>query len=206
MPKHNEISLVVADDHPIFLQGVHSLVATDPSMHIIASCSRGDEALQQIRALGPTVAILDLSMPGLDGLSVIAQLRQGGDLTPVVILTTHDDALLVERARSCGANAYLFKHHAMTGLLEVVRSVADGSSCLIPPVVDEQELPLPKTLTERECEVVRLVACGMNNSFIGDTLGISSKTVDNHRTKIMKKLGVHSTAELVRYAVKVGLA
>lgn len=206
MEEHSEITLVVADDHPIFLQGVHALVATDPSMRIVASCSRGDEALQAISGLSPTVAILDLSMPGLDGLSVIALLRQEGNLTPVVILTTHDDPLLVERARSCGANAYLFKHHAMTDLLEVVRSVADGSSCLTTPIVDEQEMPLPKTLTERECEVVRLVACGMNNSFIGDTLGISSKTVDNHRTKIMKKLKVHSTAELVRYAVKVGLA
>lgn len=206
MEERSEITLVVADDHPIFLQGVHALVATDPSMRIVASCSRGDEALQEIMALNPTVAILDLSMPGLDGLSAVALLRQEGNPTPVVILTTHDDPLLVERARSCGANAYLFKHHAMTDLLETVRSVADGSSCLTTPIVDEQEMPLPKTLTERECEVVRLVACGMNNSFIGDTLGISSKTVDNHRTKIMKKLKVHSTAELVRYAVKVGLA
>ncbi len=205
MEERSEITLVVADDHPIFLQGVHSLVATDPSMRIVASCSRGDEALQTIVDLCPTVAILDLSMPGMDGLSVTAQLRQADNLTPIVILTTHDDQLLVERARSCGANEYLFKHHAMTDLLDVVRSVADGSSRLIPPVVDDQELPLPKTLTERECEVVRLVACGMNNRFIGDSLGISSKTVDNHRTKIMKKLRVHSTAELVRYAVKVGL-
>lgn len=205
MEERSEITLVVADDHPIFLQGVHSLVATDPAMRIVASCNRGDEALQTIVDLCPTVAILDLSMPGMDGLSVTAQLRQADNLTPIVILTTHDDPLLVERARSCGANEYLFKHHAMTDLLDVVRSVADGSSRLIPPVVDDQELPLPKTLTERECEVVRLVACGMNNRFIGDSLGISSKTVDNHRTKIMKKLRVHSTAELVRYAVKVGL-
>ncbi len=206
MPEQSEITLVVADDHPIFLQGVRSLVATDPSMRIVASCSRGDEALQQIRGLGPTVAILDLTMPGLDGLSVTALLRQEGNPTPVVILTTHDDPVLVERARFCGVNAYLFKHHAMTDLVETVRKVADGS-CLMQAGQEENlDRQPPKALSERECEVVRLVACGMNNCFIGDTLGISSKTVDNHRTKIMKKLGVHSTAELVRYAVKVGLA
>lgn len=205
MPERSEITLVVADDHPIFLQGLQLLAATDPAMRIVASCSRGDEALQQIRMQRPTVAIMDLSMPELDGLTVTALLRQDGDLTPVVILTTHDDPMLVERARGCGANAYLCKHHAMTDLLETVKNIADGSSLLVSPVTDDGALLPSGILTERECAVVRLVACGMNNYFIGDTLGISSKTVDNHRTRIMRKLGVHSTAELVRYAVKVGL-
>jgi DNA-binding NarL/FixJ family response regulator len=199
------ITLVVADDHPIFLQGIRSLVGMASEMAIVAECSRGDEALNLIRTLQPTVAVLDLAMPGLDGLSVAAALRQENNETPLVILTSHDDPLLVEQARVCRVNAYLFKHHAIGDLLETIQNVADGSLLLTKP--DDARPMKPLTpLTERELEVLRLVACGLNNSFIGETLGISSKTADNHRTKIMKKLGIHSTADLVRYAVKLGLA
>jgi len=198
-------TLIVADDHPIFLQGIRSLIGMAPEMTILAECSRGDEALKLIRELRPTVAVLDLAMPGLDGLSVAAALRQENNNTPLVILTCHDDQLLVEQARSCRVNAYLFKHHAIGDLLDTIRNVADGSLLLTIP--DDAKPLKPLTpLSERELEVLRLVACGQNNSFIGETLGISSKTADNHRTKIMKKLGIHSTAGLVRYAVKLGLS
>ena len=140
-------------------------------------------------------------MPGLDGLSAVAALRREGNLTPVVILTTHDDPLMLERARCCGTNGYVNKEFAFEQLLLTLRKVQDGSTLL------EESHPVASstTLTDREREVIRLVACGMSSRLIGETLGISNKTVDNHRTNIMGKLQIHTTAELVRYAVKVGL-
>lgn len=195
------IRLVIADDHAMFRQGLCSLIAMADDCEIVGECSRGDEALELIRQLRPTAAVLDISMPGLDGLSAVAALRREGNLTPVVILTTHDDPLMLERARCSGANGYVNKEFAFEQLLLSLRKVADGTVLL------EESAPATSStaLTDREREVIRLVACGMSSRLIGETLGISNKTVDNHRTNIMGKLHIHTTAELVRYAVKLGL-
>ena len=198
------IQLVIADDHAIFRQGLRSLIAMASDCEIVGECSRGDEALVLIRELRPTVAILDISMPGLDGLSAVAALRREDDETPVVILTTHDDPLMLERAKRSGANGYVNKEFAFEQLLQTLRKVADGT-VLLGAAGDPPALPVGQSLTDRELEVIRLVACGMSSRLIGESLGISNKTVDNHRTNIMSKLRVHTTAELVRYAVKVGL-
>ncbi len=199
------ITLVIADDHAIFRQGLRSLVRMAPEFAIVAECGRGDEALELIRQHRPAIAVLDISMPFLDGLSVTAALRQEHDQTPVVILTTHDDPLMLERARCAGANAYVNKEYAFEELLQTLRLVQDGSS-LLTALSEAAALVSEQNLTEREREVLRLIACGMSNRLIGESLGISAKTVDNHRTNLMNKLRMHSTAELVRYAVKVGLA
>lgn len=198
------ITLVVADDHTIFRQGLRSLIMTEPACTIVAECSRGDQALELIRRHRPTVAVLDISMPHQDGLSVVQELRQAGDTTPVVILTTHDDPLMLERARRCGANAYVNKEFAFEELLQALHRVADGTS-LLGGADENGRVASSQVLSEREREVLRLVVRGMSNRLIAGVLGVSSKTVDNHRTNLMRKLGVHSTAELVRYAVKVGL-
>ena len=198
------IRLVIADDHAIFRQGLRSLIAMAGDCEIVGECSRGDEALVLIRKLRPTIAILDISMPGLDGLSTVAALRREDDTTPVVVLTTHDDPLMLERARCSGANGYVNKEFAFEQLLQTLRSVADGS-VLLDPAASPASLHEGSFLTDREREVIRLVACGMSSRLIGESLGISNKTVDNHRTNIMSKLRIHTTAELVRYAIRVGL-
>lgn len=198
------IQLVIADDHAIFRQGLRSLIAMADDCAIVGECSRGDEALVLIRKLRPTLAILDISMPGLDGLSTVAALRREDDTTPVVILTTHDDPLMLERARVSGANGYVHKEFAFEQLLQTIRKVADGS-VLLDASKQFTSLDEGHFLTDREREVIRLVACGMSSRLIGESLGISNKTVDNHRTNIMNKLHIHTTAELVRYAIKVGL-
>ena len=195
------IRLVIADDHAMFRQGLCSLIAMAEDCELVGTCSRGDEALELIRQLRPTIAVLDISMPGQDGLSAVAALRREGNTTPVVILTTHDDPLMLERARCSGANGYVNKEFAFEQLLLILRKVADGSTLL----EEREPVTFSTTLTDRECEVIRLVACGMSSRLIGETLGISNKTVDNHRTNIMNKLHIHTTAELVRYAVKLGL-
>jgi len=198
------IRLVIADDHAIFRQGLRSLIAMADDCEIVGECSRGDEALVLIRNLRPTIAILDISMPGLDGLSAVAALRREDDTTPVVVLTTHDDPLMLERARCSGANGYVNKEFAFEQLLQTLRSVADGS-VLLDPAARPASLHEGSVLTDRELEVIRLVACGMSSRLIGESLGISNKTVENHRTNIMSKLRIHTTAELVRYAIRVGL-
>lgn len=198
------IRLVIADDHVIFRQGLCSLIAMAEDVEIVGECSRGDDALELIRRLQPTVAVLDILMPGLDGLSAVSALRREGNTTPVVILTTHDDPLMLERATSSGANGYINKEFAFEQLLQVLRKVVDGSSLLDDGAGSAAVCSAPE-LTDREREVIRLVACGMSSRLIGETLGISNKTVDNHRTNIMNKLRIHTTAELVRYAIKVGL-
>ncbi len=198
------ITLIVVDDHPIFRQGLRTLIQMSPDCRILAECGRGDEALQLIRQHCPTVVVMDISMPGLDGISAVEALRREGNSTPVIILTTHDDPLMVERARRSGANAYVNKEFAFEELLQTLRKVADGSSLLEAPVGPVAPM-VSQGLTDREREVLRLVACGMSNRLIGESLGISTKTVDNHRSNLMNKLRIHSTAELVRYAVKVGL-
>lgn len=198
------ITLVVADDHLIFRQGLRTLIRAAADCEIVAECGRGDEALQLIRQHRPTVVVMDISMPGLDGLSAVSALRRDGDLTPVVILTTHDDPLMLERARLSGANAYVNKEFAFEELMQTLHKIVDGSSLLVEtvgPVAPGAGL----SLTDRELEVLRLIACGMSNRLIGESLGISNKTVDNHRSNLMSKLRIHTTAELVRYAVKVGL-
>ncbi len=198
------IRLVIADDHAIFRQGLRSLIAMAEDCEIVGECSRGDEALELIRKLQPTVAVLDISMPGLDGLSVVSTLRCEGNITPVVILTTHDDPLMLERAKYSGANGYVNKEYAFEQLLFVLREVMDGCT-LLEGSVESISPGSSYSLTDREREVTRLVACGMSSRLIGESLGISNKTVDNHRTNIMNKLRIHTTAELVRYAIKVGL-
>ncbi len=198
------IRLVIADDHAIFRQGLRSLIGMADDCEIVGECSRGDEALVLIRNLRPTIAVIDISMPGLDGLSAVAALRREGNITPVVILTTHDDPLMLERARCSGANGYVNKEFAFEQLLQTIRNVADGA-VLLDSTITPASLQEGPFLTDREREVIRLVACGMSSRLIGESLGISNKTVDNHRTNIMSKLRIHTTAELVRYAIRVGL-
>lgn len=198
------ITLVVADDHPIFRQGLRSLLKMAPDCEIVAECGRGDEALELIRQHRPSVVVMDISMPGLDGLSAVSALRREGDMTPVVILTTHDDPLMLERARLSGANAYVNKEFAFEELLQTLRTIADGTSLLAETVGPAGPAVNPG-LTDRELEVLRLIACGMSNRLIAESLGISNKTVDNHRSNMMHKLRIHTTADLVRYAIKVGL-
>lgn len=198
------ITLVVADDHLIFRQGLRTLIQMAPDCEIVAECGRGDEALQLIRQHRPRVVVMDITMPGLDGISAVSTLRREGDLTPVVILSTHDDPLMLERARLSGANAYVNKEFAFEELLQTLRKVADGRSMLV-AAAGAAAPGAGLSLTDRELEVLRLIACGMSNRLIGESLGISNKTVDNHRSNLMSKLRMHTTAELVRYAVKVGL-
>ena len=174
---------------------------------VIAQCGRGDQALALVREHAPDVAVLDVSMPGMDGIEVIRQLQAEQSTTRTIVLSMHDDPHYRSLAQEAGALSYMLKDKAFEELLTAIR-LAAGAQLRTAPVGREGgfEQRGHTILTERETQVLNLIACGCTNRMIAADLGISIKTVESHRMNLMNKLERHSTAELVRYAVKVGLA
>ena len=195
------IRLLFADDHQMFRQGLHRLLQDSDTIEIVAECAGGVEALTRIRQLQPDVAVLDLSMPDMGGLEVLAAVRAEGNTIPVIILTMHEDPIWSKRAVAAGVNGFVLKDDAFTELIKAVYTVLDGEQYLSGKVA-EQEPPDESPLTARELQVLRLICRGNSNRKIAETLEISMKTVDSHRTSIMKKLGLHSIVELVRWAIR----
>lgn len=202
------IRIVVADDHVIFRQGLIRLLQTSGDISIEGECCNGQDALQLIRESRPDIAILDISMPLLDGIEVA--MAVGNELlgTKVILLTMHNEPAVAKRAMSAGISGYVIKDSAFEELLDAINCVVSGgvfvSSSLKPEVLGLAGESI-LVLTERETEVLQLIVYGFNNKAIAKKLTISSKTVDSHRTSIMHKFGTHTTADLVRYAIKMAL-
>lgn len=204
------IRLVLADDHAIFREGLAHLLASDPEIQLVGEAGRGDDALEMIRDQQPDIAILDISMPGLNGIDVSRQIAVEDLPTRVVLLTMHDDPTLVREAEEAGVAGFVVKDNTASDLIGAVRKVADGgeffSAAVLEKVRELESLSAePTTLSPREREVLQSIALGRTNKEIARDLDISPKTVDTHRTRLMRKLSVHTTADLVRYAVKIGL-
>jgi len=200
------IRTLIADDHIMFRQGLITLLNTAEDIDIVAECGDGRKALELIRSLEPDIAVLDISMPLMDGISIAQSIRTMGIATHVIMLTMHDDVLVYTRAVSAGASGYILKDDAYEELLNALRTVAAGGSAISPSMRNvslEPDLRTPD-LTEREKQILRLIAHGCTNRMIAEHLGISIKTVNNHRANLMGKLNLHSTAELVRYCLRMG--
>jgi DNA-binding NarL/FixJ family response regulator len=198
--------IVIADDHKLFRQGLAELFAENPTLSIAATAADGREALELARRLRPDVLVLDISMPGLDGLEVARIIRKERLPVRVVILTMHKDAVNVRLALDAGVDGYMLKDDAFEQLVETVTAVARGGRVISPAALagfssDGEEWPL----TPREREVVALVASGRSTREIAEALDISVKTVETHRQHVMQKLGFHKVAEIVHYAVKMGI-
>jgi DNA-binding NarL/FixJ family response regulator len=209
------ISLVLADDHPIVLDGLEQLFAVESDFEVVARCRNGDETLEAVRRLRPDVLVLDVRMPGIDGLSVLQQLEGAGLPTRVVLLTAAvGDEQLVEALR-LGARAVVLKESAPRLLVEAVREVHAGGEWLEKGLVGralrrlmDRESGLReaiRALTTRELEIARLVAEGLRNRAIGERLFISEGTVKIHLHRIYEKLGVDGRLELALYAREKGL-
>lgn len=195
------IRLLFADDHQMFRQGLHRLLQDSDTIEIVAECAGGVEALSRIRELQPDVAVLDLSMPDMGGLEVLAAVRAEANPVPVIILTMHEDPIWSRRAIAAGVNGFVLKDDAFTELIKAVYTVLEGKQYLSGKVA-EQEPQDENPLTARELQVLRLICRGNSNRKIAEALEISMKTVDSHRTSIMKKLKLHSIVELVRWAIR----
>ena len=212
----NETTIVLADDHHLVRQGLRALLEAEPGFCLVGEAGDGLEALELVRRLQPDVIVLDLVMPGLNGLEVTRQVKDGCPRTRVVILSMHANEAYVLEALKNGASAYVLKDSSVIELVRAVREVAAGRRYLSPPLSERaietyiqkaQELTLDayETLTNREREVLHLAAEGHSNPEIADRLSISSRTVETHRANMMRKLDLHSQTDLIRYALQRGI-
>lgn len=209
------IRVLVADDHTLVRQGLVSLLTDSGECEVVAEAADGVEAVDKVAASHPDVAVLDLTMPRLGGLEAVRRIREDHPRVKVLVLTVHEEEEYVLPIVRAGAAGYLVKDSAVSELLAAVRTVAAGQAYFGPQaarVLAEQYRRPPgsaddpyQDLTPREREVLHLVAEGRTTKEIAAELGISVKTAENHRGRMMDKLGLHNTAEVVRYAARKGL-
>lgn len=209
------IRVLVADDHTLVRQGLVVLLEDGGACRVVAQAADGLEAVEKTLAHHPEVAVVDLTMPRLSGLEAVRRIGQEAPQTRVLVVTVHEEEEYVLPIVRAGAAGYLVKDSAASELLDAVRAVAAGQTWFglqAAKALAEQYRRPPgsaddpyEDLTPREREVLHLVAEGKTTKEIGKTLGISPKTADNHRTRMMDKLGLHNTAEVVRYAARRGL-
>ncbi len=210
------IRIVLADDQALVRQGIRALIELTHEVEVVAEAENGDEALQQIRAHRPAVALLDVRMPGMTGVEVLTALRKLGDATPVVLLTTFDDqAVLLEGVRA-GVSGYLLKDIDVEDLVAALRTVVEGGTLILPAVTEQAQrylverppefeaAELPDRLTPRESEVLRLMAGGYSNREIADALGTTEGTVKNQASSVFSKLGVRDRTRAVFKAIELG--
>lgn len=200
--------IIIADDHAIFRQGLIKLLNTSGNIAINGECCNGEDALQLIRESRPDIAILDISMPLLNGIEVTMAVRNELPDTKVILLTMHNEPAVAKRSLRAGASGYVLKDSAFDELLDAINCVVSGEIFVSPSlkpediIMADENIPV---LTGREAEVLQLITDGCTNRDIAKKLGISLKTVDSHRTNVMHKCGTHTTADLVRYAIKAAM-
>jgi DNA-binding NarL/FixJ family response regulator len=208
--------ILLADDHQVVIDGLKALLAGEPDMEVIGQATDGLQVLPKVLELHPEVLVLDLMMPGLNGLEVARQVRDRAPDTKVIVLSMHaNDAYVVEALRN-GASGYVLKQAEARALLDAIRTVRGGNRYLSPPLSEENLVRWERdakaapfdhydTLSTREREVLQLAAEGLTSAAIGGRLNIGKRTVETHRANLQRKLGVKTQAELVRFAVKKGL-
>ena len=205
------IQILLADDHIVVRRGLRALLESRPDFQICGEASNGREAVDMAIANRPDVAVLDVSMPLLNGAEATRQIRKGSPATEVLVFTMHDDEDLIREVLHAGARGYLVKSEADGQIVAAVESLArhrpffssQVSKTLLNNFVDRTRSSEPSTaLTPREREIVQLIAEGNSNKQIALLLEISVKTVETHRSAAMRKLALRSTADLVRYAVR----
>jgi two-component system, NarL family, invasion response regulator UvrY len=205
------IKVLIADDHSIVRAGLRRIVEESGDMEVIAEAQDGKEALLRIQKEQPDVAVIDISMPGLDGLEVAAQLRAAYPKLPVIILTMHEEEQYVIRAIEAGAMGYITKRSAPEQLVNAIRKVHSGSRYLSAEATDLLALRVARgsqgqsildSLSTRELQVLRRLAMGHTNREIASEYGISIKTVDTYRFRLLKKLNLRNNADLSRFAIQ----
>jgi DNA-binding NarL/FixJ family response regulator len=203
---HNVIRILAVDDHPLLRKGIAALVNAEPDLKLVAEASNGKEAIEAFRSHQPDVSLMDLQMPGVDGLEAICAIRGEFPDARIIVLTTYTGDMQVLRALKAGARAYILKGQVHKELLDTIRAVHAGQK-RIPPEIAAQlaDHATDDPLTEREIDVVRLIAAGNSNKQIADQLSIGEATVKSHVTNILSKLGANDRAHAVTIALKRGI-
>ena len=204
------LGVILADDHTIFRQGLAALLGAEPDIAPLAQAADGEAAWRLIQTHQPDIAILDLAMPQATGIEVARHVQAAALDTRVVLLTMHDDTASALQAQEAGVSGFVVKDNSFEELALAVRAVAAGGTFVTPAVraklnALQRSRMKPVALTPREREVVRLIAGGKSSKEIGRVLAISPRTVDTYRDRLKDKLGLHSVAELVLYAVQCGM-
>ncbi len=205
------IRILLAEDHVIVRQGLRALLE-QAGMTVIGEASDGQEALRIAHEQHPDVAILDIAMPHLNGIETARRLREALPQTKIVLLTVHTEDPYVLEAMQAGAVGYVLKTQAAADIVQAIRDVVQGeiylssrvSRAVVKAYLTRSDLP-PDPLTSRERETLQLIAEGQTTKEIAWRLGLSVKTVESHRIRLMRKLDIHETATLVRYAIRRGL-
>jgi len=210
------INVMLVDDQNLVRKGVRSLLELADEIEVIAEASDGAEAIRMIPEVAPDVVLLDMRMPGLSGLDVLRELSQNDTLPPTIILTTFDDDELVLAGIQYGARGYLLKDIALAELVSAIKTVAEGGSIVKPAVTqrllkglenlqnDFSSLDQPDPLTDRETEILRLMAGGYSNKEIANSLNVAEGTVKNHVSNILSKMGVRDRTRAVLKAFEMG--
>ena len=209
------VGILIADDHAIVRQGLRLLIDSQSDMHVVGEAPDGKTALTLAKELNPDVVIMDISMPGVNGLTATRMLKQQHPNMTIIVLTRHEDHAYVEEMLRAGASGYVLKQSAPVDFLRAIRAVAAGGVYVDPAMkaglanglLAGQEPPDAErnaTLTDRESEVLRLVAVGHSNIEIADRLEISVKTVEVHKSNAMRKLGLTGRVDVIRYGVLRG--
>ena len=210
------IRVLLADDHTVVRAGIRTLLENEPDIAVIGEAADGLEAVCKVRELQPDVVVMDITMPRMDGLKATREVAKHAPAVRVVILTMHDDEEYFFDVLNAGAMGYVLKNAAPTDLVTAIRAVYEGNVFLYPSVAKllvqdfvrrstADDRSASDRLTDREREVLRLIAEGRTNQEIADTLVLSVNTVQVHRAHIMEKLNLHNRTELVKYAIKKGL-
>jgi DNA-binding NarL/FixJ family response regulator len=201
--------VVLADDHDLVRVGIQGLIELLPDVEVVADASSGEELLSLLEHVTPDLVITDIQMPGIDGLDAVARIRRGHPALPILVLSMHDTADFVQRAMASGANGYLMKNAAPGELQHAVQAMLATGSYVNARVarllLERVESCADDGLSRRQIEILSMLAGGLSSKEIGYELGLSPKTVDVHRARIMERLQVRDVASLTRYAVRRGL-
>lgn len=211
-----KVRILLADDHEILRSGLRILLERQPELEVVGEAADGQEAVRLAAKLNPNVVIMDVSMPGLNGIAATRKVKSQNETIRVIALSMHSDENFVAEMLKAGASGYVLKDSAFEDLVNSIRMVMKGQTYLSPAItgtivaeyvqhVKGKDLSVPGVLTDREKEVLQLLAEGKTTKEIAEILSCSSKTIEVHRSHIMEKLGLRSIAELTKYAIRAGL-
>lgn len=206
-----EIRILLADDHALVRRGIRLLLETAPDLRVVGESANSEEVLLHLQQNQPDILLLDISMPGVNGLDILSMVMEISPATAVIMLSMYKDEEYIARALQAGARGYLWKDAPDEELIRAIRTVTAGELYLPPGVSMEQiqaimtAQPLVERLTAREKEVLALLASGLSTQAIAVRLGVSPKTVETHRSHLMNKLDLYDIASLTRFALRHGL-
>ncbi|MCD4746246.1 MAG: response regulator transcription factor [Bacteroidales bacterium] len=211
-----KIKILIADDHQLIIDGIKSLINNVPQFDLIAEANNGKEAVKIAKLINPDIVLMDIDMPIMNGIEATEKIKSFNPEIKIIILSMHNEKGLVKKLIRLGADGYLLKNSDQNELIEAISKVASGQQYFSPEVTmsllnKETEIKssfkansIISDLTDREIEILKLIAQGYSNKEIGEKLFISHRTVDTHRTNLMKKINVSNIAGIIRFAIKNG--